>query len=75
MENTYQFEEDKKLEEVRKEEAERGKKMASELLLNMGSDLIQAKFEPNGSDVLKGREAFFKSMSERFGKDFEPYKE
>ena len=36
MENTYQFEEDKKLEEVRKEEAERGKKMASELLLNMG---------------------------------------
>ncbi|OQA02845.1 MAG: hypothetical protein BWY68_00908 [bacterium ADurb.Bin400] len=49
--------------------------MASELLLNMGSDLIQAKFEPNGPDVLKGREAFFKSMSERFGKDFEPYKE
>lgn len=75
MEKTYQFEEDKKLEEVRKEEAERGKKMASELLLNMDSDLSQAKFDPNGEDVLKGREAFNKIMLDRFGKDFEPYKE
>lgn len=75
MKKTYQFEEDKNLEEVRKEEVERGKKMAGELLLNIDSDLIQAKFEPNGPDVLKGREAFNKKMSERFGKDFEPYKE
>lgn len=75
MEKAYQFEEDKKLEEVRKEGTERGIKMASELLLNMNLDLSQAKFEPNGPDVLKGREAFSKAMSERFGKDFEPYKE
>lgn len=69
------FKEDEALETIRQEEIARMEKAFKELSSSINIDFEFPKFEPNGSDVLKGREAFSKAMSERFGKDFEPYKE